>query len=257
MLRAICLFAMILCSTQAFAQFSVDNAETTENSVTFSFDNSIHTGDYAVTLPRSAHSLGVEWGVLHGWTSGFSIGIDNPRTGSPDVGTIEWSNKIAIIGKESFIGFSRTEEPDRGLIVDVNVSAYAGFSVDTGASDDVNLAIGPLVDFRIGPLVTSINLLFDIPLGGGNETALIYAASVEYPVDETFRIGIEAHSYIERFFGTTPAYDDQLHLLGPTATLTLSVAQNQDLTVRLGGFLGISADSPDFVASVNGSLDLY
>ena len=257
MLRAVCLFAMILCSTQALAQFSVDNAETTENSVTFSLDNSIHTGDYAVALPRSAHSLGVEWGVLHGWTSGFSVGIDNPRTGSPDVGTLEWSNKIAIIGKESIVGFSSTEEPGRGLIIDVNISAYAGLSIDTNASDDVNLAVGPLFDFRVGPFLTSINLLFDIPLGGGDETALIYAASIEYPVDDTFRVGIESHSYIERIFGTTPEYDDQLHLIGPTATLTLNVAENQDVTLRFGGFLGISADSPDFVASVNASLDLY
>ena len=258
MLRAVCLFATILCSSQAFAQFSVDNAETTENSVTFSLDNSIHTGEFAAGLPRSAHSLGVEWGVLHGWTSGFSVGIDNPRTGSPDVGTLEWSNKIAIIGTESVIGFTRGDEPRRGLIVDVmNVSAYAGFSVDTGASDDVNLAVGPLVDLGVGPFLASINLLFDIPLGGGNETALIYAASVEYPVDDTFRVGIESHSYIERIFGTTPDYDDQLHLIGPTATLTLGVAENQDVTLRFGGFLGISAESPDFVASVNASLDLY
>ena len=67
------LAALVLFSTQAHAQFRVEEAETTENRVVVSLDNSVFVGDVSTGDTRSAHSFSVDWGIIHAWTTGVEL----------------------------------------------------------------------------------------------------------------------------------------------------------------------------------------
>lgn len=251
MLRAILLVAFGFVGTQAHAQLVVEEAETTENRVTFNLENSLFAGEIPAGAARVVNEASVDWGIISGWKTGLGLELQYTRGADYELRAVEWANTFALFGKESIIGATRD-----GGWGDLDVSLYLAAEAPVNGNGDLNVEVGPVVDFAFGGIEFGANLLFDVPIGGNGETALLYGSSAMLRVTPMVSVGLEAHSEIARVFGNTPDFDDQIHYVGPAVEAGFMTGTNQRLNVRLGGFFGVTQATPDFAASLNLSLDI-
>lgn len=262
MIRFLLAAAFATSTSVAYAEFEVEEPETKEGKIEVEWNNAIFLSDVADGDTRSSHEVEVSLGVIPGWKSGLSVEIENERGESPVVEGGEWNNLFVLIGKETIFDFST---PHPGAVSDdedededgFSLALFAGFEVEGGDNgDEITFGTGPFFGYTNGPFSAVVNTAVEIPLGGDGNTGFAYAASLLYALTDDVAAGVEFHGGIDDVFEDIPSLSDQEHYIGPVISAEFEVDERRELEVKLGGFFGLTDETPDFALAINLELEI-
>lgn len=233
-----------LATSPALAGFEIKEANTEENSVTLESVNTVFFGDLEDQI-RSSHEVSVGWGIVHGYAFEFGFEFENSTARNSDIFQgFEFTNTFAIVGNE---GFAPSENFALALI--------AGLDFEFEETNDVVLTIGPAIEADLGGVDVSTNTFLEVPITGGDDTALTYAIGGYYDLLDDVAVGFEAHGEIEQIFDDTPSLGDQEHFIGPAVAFGFDVDEDQEVGMRVGSFFGLTNATPTVGLSVNLELE--
>ncbi|MEM7210934.1 MAG: hypothetical protein AAF479_03415 [Pseudomonadota bacterium] len=223
----------------AFAGFEIEDATTEENAVEFEIENTVFVGDVNTGDTVSEHEIGVTWGVFNPWTTSVSFELETEKGGTLDLNGFEWSNTIGLVGGEASVND------------ELAVAIYTSFEYEFDSAEDVNLTVGPAVQYSTGNLDFGLNTFVAIPLDGGEDPAFVYAFGVSSEVSQGIAVGLEAHGEIPRAFGDAAEFEQQSHFLGPVVEIESAEENGQSAEIRLGAFAGLTDATPSVAVSAN------
>ena len=206
---------------------------------------------------RSVHELAIGYGFADFWKTTFAVELANP-VGEPfEVEAFEIENLLILFGGHGHEGEEGNAEEAHGLD-GVTLGVYGALEIpNEGGLDEGAFAVGPVVEFGVGPVEIIGNLFAEIPFENGVDAGLAYATSAMVGLgDSPFSIGVEAHGEIEEAFGDAPPADEQEHFFGPALGFEAELDKGRELEARLAFLAGLTEESPDLAISFNVELKL-
>ncbi|MEM7210933.1 MAG: hypothetical protein AAF479_03410 [Pseudomonadota bacterium] len=231
--------AAMLIASSAAAEFEIEESRTASQKVSMELINSIRVGDVSSGQVRSSHEVGVHYGAVEGWSTGFAIELENRQGDTFDVGGIEWSNNFQIVGGPE-------DAPESPFAM----SIYTAFEFNLDGSEDVEFKIGPTFEYLSGPATFNANTFFNIPASDDENVSLQYAVGSMYALSDSFALGVEAHGEFESIFNGSSQTSDEEHFAGPAMDVEFEV-DNAEVGAHFGAFYGLTDATPTVGIAAN------
>jgi len=243
---------LLLAAPQAHAGgvFEVIHPDVEQGEIELEFLNSIFPD--VDEGERSVHELAFGYGFADFWKTTFAIEIANPVGESFEVEAFEIENLVILFGGHEHEGEEDKAEEAHGL-EGVTLGVYGALEIpNEGGLDEGAFAVGPVIEFGVGPVEIIGNLFAEIPFEDGVDAGLAYATSAMVALGSSpFSIGVEAHGEIEEAFGDAPDADEQEHFFGPALGFEAALDKGRELEARLALPARLTAESPDLAISFN------
>ena len=253
-LRHILFTVLLLAAPQAHAGgvFEVIHPDVEQGEIELEFLNSIFPD--VDEGERSVHELAVGYGLADFWKTTVAVELANP-VGEPfEVEAFEIENLVILFGGHGHEDDKDTEGTHAEHSLDgVTLGVYGALEIpNDGGLDEGAFAVGPVVEFGVGPVEVIGNLFAEIPFEDGVDAGLAYAASAMVGLgDSPFSIGVEAHGEVEEAFGNAPDADEQEHFFGPALGFEAELDRGREIEARLAFLAGLTEASPDLAISMN------
>ena len=209
--------------------------------------NGLGLGSIANGEERYVLELALGYSPISFWKTKFAVELAKPEHETAEIEAYEWENVFIL-------PFGNTEHDhshhDGGGGFEMGpVGLYAGFEVpNEGGISEGGMALGPIAEAKIGPVITVGNLFLDLPFADDEDPGISYAISGQVPVTDWMDLGAEAHGSFENAFGSGV---DHGHFIGPAAYFSAYLGRTRVLEPRVALLFGLNDDTPDAVLSVN------
>lgn len=233
--------ALIAAPLMAAETFEIIEPEVEEGAIELEFLSTVALDGAEET--RSAHEIGIGYGITDFWSASISIEIENPRGEGLEVEGFEFENTFALIG-----GGDDDDDRDGDEAAPFALALYAAIEVpEDEGFDEAELAVGPTVGFGAGQVELIGNLFLEIPFEDGEDPGLLYAASAVVEVTDAVGLGFEAHGEIEEAFG-----GDSEHALfiGPAIYGEIEAGE-AEIETRAALLFGVDEAETDVALSIN------
>lgn len=181
------------------------------------------------------------------WKTKFAVELAKPEHETAEIEAYEWENVFILPIGDTDHDHSH-HDGDGGFQMGP-VGMYAALEVpNEGGIGEGGMAVGPIAEATIGPVIAVGNLFLDVPFANGEDPGFSYAISGQVPVTDWMDLGAEAHGSVENAFGSGV---NHAHYIGPSAYFSAYLGRARILEPRVALLFGLNDDTPDAVLSLN------
>lgn len=200
---------------------------------------------------RSVHEIALAYSPTDFWKTTIAVEIANPENEGAVFEAFEWENVFLLpFGESHGAGHGHGHDHSQHDVIALEaIGIFLGLEVpEEGGIDSGALAVGPVAEIALGPVITVSNLFLEIPFEDGKEEGLAYAFQAKFPVESWVGVGFEAYGEIENVFVDDVTHE---HFAGPALFTSFDLGRGRILEPRVAVLFGLTDDAPDAVLSVN------
>jgi hypothetical protein len=263
--------ALALVQTKpALAEFEIQEAEVEQGEIEIQYFGAVHWGIPTATDDnedvndlRQSHELQFQMGITDWWMLSLTNGFEQPADDDLKLTSLELETQFELIERKG---------DGIGLAFQGGYAQAINHGNQNGDANEISF--GPIVELAKGPLVLTLNPLFNDqrgPFANQEGLGFEYGWQLKYQLNEKTAFALEMFGNIEDL-ANPGSFNEQEHSIGPVLYMSFgNQASDEDekagisgddqnekkgaeFTVGLGALFGLTDATSDVALKVEGSL---
>jgi hypothetical protein len=253
------LLLMTMSVGPAFAEFEIQESTIDPGEIQLQYRGAWHSGlpkgETGPVLPddeeaplRQSHEFELQMSVTSHWLLALTHGFDEPVDGEFRLSTIEFESQIELITLEgNGLGFAIQGGVEKPVF-------------EAGEEEPPDFHFGPILEAAQDKFQLTLNPMFFKDLGELAEQdgwGFEYGWQAKYEVTKRLSLALEMFGEIGDMANAGP-FNEQEHSIGPAFYYTIeaeegdgiTVPKSRELTLSLGGQMGLTDATSDFAVKV-------
>ncbi|HRD75234.1 MAG TPA: hypothetical protein PK264_04755 [Hyphomicrobiaceae bacterium] len=237
------LLASTIANGAAAQTFDVKPVEVTKGALDFGIDNTFHRGvphDRGSDINRSAHDIGLDYGLLAWWRISGVIKLENVEEDELRASRVAFENLFVL------------RPVDDRKPFDIGLGWFTAVEASIHPDTTNALVFGPIVAIKSDKIVFTANPFFEQTFGRNSVDgiAFTYGWNAKYEIREGFALGIEGYGLIENI-GNPPPWSEQEHRIGPAIFTEFKLGNGLTIAPDIGLLFGMTHATPDVALKLN------
>jgi hypothetical protein len=225
----------------AIAQtFNLKQLEVKQGSLDFGVSNSVQWGLPSNDLNRTAHEVGIDYGLRNWWRIS---GVAKPETPADD------NFRIARAALENIFVLKAIDDK---RLTDIGFGWFAAVEASMDRATTNAVVFGPILAVKLDKLALNTNSFLEQTFGRNKAEgiALNYGWQAKYELREGFAVGIEGFGVIENLGDPLP-WSEQEHRIGPAIFTEIALTRDFKIAPDIGLLFGMTRATPDVALKLN------